>query len=191
MTRITRPACWLLAALVLGMSAAAPAQQAAPVAAPADSVTAPPAPTPPKQPSQPFEQGRWRGGLFGGYGSSFGDSYFIVGGSISRVMARGLDAGVDFETWLGSDPGLSKVSPQLRYVLLGSPRTMPYLGAFYSRTFVGSGLDDWNSWGGRAGVYQRAGRATMIGAGVVVEQYLDCDEDCTEVYPEASVSLFF
>ncbi len=179
--------------LLLGLAGAAQAQGTAPPSAATDStvvVTTPPPASPTSQP-QPFEKGRWRGGLFAGYGSSYGDDYFLIGGSVSRLIARGLDIGVEFEQWLGGDPSLSKISPQARYIILISPRTMPYVGAFYRRTFVGDGLDDWNSWGGRAGIYQHAGRAMMLGLGVVYEQYLDCDGDCDDVYPEASVSVFF
>jgi hypothetical protein len=179
--------------LLLGLAGGAQAQGTVPPSAATDTtvVTAAPPPAPPSSPPQPFEKGHWRGGLFAGYGSSSGDDYFILGGSISRLIARGLDVGVDFETWLGSDPGLSKISPQARYILLMAPRTMPYVGAFYRRTFVSDGFDDWNSLGGRAGIYQQASRNTMLGVGVVYEKYLDCDGDCDDVYPEASISLFF
>ncbi len=139
----------------------------------------------------PFAAGRWRGNFVAGWGNSLGDDYVLVGAGASYLVARGLDIGLDGETWLGHELGVSKLTPGIRYTHNLSPKTMPYVGGFYRRTFIGDDLPDYSSLGGRAGLYQRAGTNSVIGAGVVVEQYLDCDGDCTDVYPEASVSLFF
>ncbi len=139
----------------------------------------------------PFSAGQWRASFGAGWGNSLGDDYVLVGAGVSYFVTRGLDIGLDAETWLGHELGVSKLTPGIRYTHNLSPKTMPYIGGFYRRTFIGDDLPDYSSLGGRAGLYQRAGQNTVIGAGVVVEEYLDCDGDCTDVYPEASVSLFF
>lgn len=47
--------------------------------------------------------------------------------------------------------------------------------------------------GGRAGIYLAVGRNTHVGAGMVCEAYLNCDEStygsCADAYPEVSATV--
>ncbi|HET9951348.1 MAG TPA: hypothetical protein VFS09_06075 [Candidatus Eisenbacteria bacterium] len=129
-----------------------------------------------------------------GYGQSFGDDYMLLGIGLGRYIKRGVEVGLYYENWLGSDPGVSKLTPRINIVLTRSPMITPYVGAFYTRAFI-SDYDDLSSIGGRAGVYRGRGR-TSYGVGVVYEKYLDFDEtkyggDGTNIYPEVFVSASF
>jgi len=130
-----------------------------------------------------------------GWGSSFGSDYLLLGIGAGYYLANGLDVGLDFEGWLIGDPTVYKLSPRADYVLWKMKRIKPYAGAFYRWNFIGGGIDDKNSMGGRAGAfYQSRGGRSMAGAGVVYERYLDLDErvgSSDVVYPEIFVSVSF
>ncbi|HSD97431.1 MAG TPA: hypothetical protein VLB06_09855 [Sulfuricaulis sp.] len=141
-----------------------------------------------------FSRGRTHLAVFGGSGSAFNDSYFVLGVGASYYLVDGLNIGLSAESWTGGDPGITKLTPSVQYVFYQVPRVSPYLGAFYSRTYIDN-LPDLDSIGGRAGVYLAAGRNANIGVGVVYESYRDCDTsryiDCTDTYPEISFTFAF
>jgi len=55
----------------------------------------------------------------------------------------GLELGIDSEAWLGGGPDIYKSSPQAKYILSTQARPEPYIGAFYTYTFV-ENKDDLN-----------------------------------------------
>ena len=141
-----------------------------------------------------FGQGRFGFVVSGGTGYAFNQSYFVLGLGATYYVLNGLNVGLFAESWTGSDPRLTKVTPSLQYVFYQVPVVKPYVGAFYRRTYV-SGLPDINSAGGRAGAYVAAGRNAYVGAGVVYESYRDCNKtiynSCSETYPEISFTFAF
>jgi hypothetical protein len=186
--------------------ATAPTTTTPPAAAPATAppATAPPPTTPPPpQQTAPakstsaskgaFSKGTNRASFTVGWGRSFGDDYLLLGLGIGRFLRNGLEISLDYQAWVGSDPGVQKLSPSVLYVMTKAPRITPYAGAFYTRTFI-QDYDDLSSIGGRAGVFKGAGR-TAVGAGIVYEDYLSCDDSiyggCSDVYPEVFVSTSF
>jgi hypothetical protein len=82
----------------------------------------------------------------------------------------------------------------VQYVFTQVPSVNPYVGAFFSRTFIDN-YSDLNSAGARAGVYLPLGRNTHLGLGGVYESYMDCSEStyhsCSDFYPEISFSVSF
>ena len=144
-------------------------------------------------PAGPFVKGSKRVNIVGGMGSSFGQSYLILGGGISYFVADGLAVGISGEGWLLQDPTFWKVSPDIRYTFWKMDKFKPYVGAFYRRTFISGDYEDYDSWGGRAGVAYRQG-SSYVSLGVVHEIYLDCDDrfsDCNSTYPELSFWISF
>ena len=129
-----------------------------------------------------------------GTGYAFDETYFVAGLGVSHYVIDGLNLGLFFESWTGSDPSVYKLTPSVQYVLYQIPVVKPYIGAFYRRTYVES-LPDINSAGGRAGAYLQAGRNAYVGAGVVYESYLDCNKtvyrECASTYPEVSFTIAF
>lgn len=141
-----------------------------------------------------FSQGRSRLSVTGGSGYAFDQTYLVLGVGAGYTVLDGLSVGLDLEWWTGDDPGITKVSPSVLYAFYQVPSVSPYLGAFYRRTYIES-FEDLGSVGGRAGVYIAAGRNMYLGAGMVYEAYLDCDEatyaSCQDTYPEVSVTVAF
>jgi hypothetical protein len=194
----------------------APAATAAPApaatAAPAPAATTPPPASPPPttqaaQPAQaqaassaprrgdPFARGNLRLSGTAGWGQGFGTDYLIIGVGAGYYIRNGLDVGLYYENWAFGDPGVSKLSPEVRLTRQLPMGVAPYVGAYYRRTFI-DGFDDLDSFGGRAGAYKYSPRGrSMFGGGVVYEKYLDCDEsaytDCSNVYPEILFATSF
>jgi len=141
-----------------------------------------------------FGKGRTHFIVTAGTGYAFDETYFVAGLGVSHYVIDGLNVGLFFESWSGSEPSVYKLTPSVQYVLYQIPVVKPYIGAFYRRTYI-DGLPDINSAGGRAGAYLQAGRNAYIGAGVVYESYLDCSKsvyrECTSTYPEVSFTIAF
>ena len=179
-----------LAGSVLALNAA-PAQAQAETQTEETTVDTPPPPPPPKAPSKAgyFAQGRKRGGIYGGAGSTLGNTYFILGAGLGFFVLDGLEVGADVEGWLLQDPTIWKFSPQVRYTVWQTGALKPYLGAFYRWTWVSD--ETWNSYGGRVGVLYSKGRG-FAGLGMVYENFEnDYGGDTSSWYPEISFSVYF
>jgi hypothetical protein len=129
-----------------------------------------------------------------GTGYAFDESYLVVGLGANYYVVDGLNLGLHWEYWTGSDPKMSKLTPSIQYVFHQMNPVKPYVGAFYRRTYL-ERLEDLDSWGARAGVYLQAGRNSYIGAGVVYESYVDCEtgiyRKCDSTYGEISFTIAF
>ncbi len=140
----------------------------------------------------PFDQGRVRIALGGSSASAFGDGYFVIGYGAGFYVLDGLEVGIDVDHWLGGTPSIHKLSEQVRYVLHMVPTLHPFLGVFHKHWFVGDGLDDIDTIGGRLGAFFSASEHFFMGGGVVHEIVLsECDTDCSSTYPEIIFSATF
>jgi opacity protein-like surface antigen len=141
-----------------------------------------------------FGKGRTHFLFTAGTGYAFDESYLVLGIGGSYYVMDGLNLGLHYEYWSGSDPKLSKLTQSIQYVFHQVPTVKPYVGAFYRRTYI-DGLDDLDSAGARAGAYIQAGRNAYIGAGIVYESYIDCTEGvyrkCDSTYGELSFTIAF
>ena len=141
-----------------------------------------------------FGKGRTHVVVTAGNGYAFDESYFVLGLGATYYVVDGLGLGLFFESWSGSDPGMTKITPSVQYVFHQVQVVKPYVGAFYRRTDI-DGLPDLDSVGARAGVYLQAGRNAYIGLGAVYESYLDCEKaiyrECDSTYGELSFTLAF
>jgi hypothetical protein len=141
-----------------------------------------------------FGKGRTHLFVTGGPGYAFDETYFVLGAGVTYYLVDGLGAGLSFESWSGSDPGVTKLTASLQYVFYQLGSVKPYLGGFYRRTQI-EGRSDLDSIGGRAGVYIQTGRNAFIGLGGVYESYQDCQTSvyrkCESTYPEASFTFAF
>jgi hypothetical protein len=140
----------------------------------------------------PFRKGKVRVGFYAGAGSSYNQTYIILGAGAGYYLMNGLEAGIDLEGWLFQDPEYWKVTPQVRYVVWKMNPLKPYIGAFWRKTFVGGGFDDYNSWGARGGVAYRNG-GNYLAVGVVYEKYSDFNGigDDYAIYPEFAFWISF
>ena len=139
----------------------------------------------------PFDKGSTNISVVMGSGSAFNDNYILLGGGVGYYVVDGLELGVDAQYWFSGDPTIIKVSPQVKYVLPLKSKLQPYVGAFYRRTFIDSSkIDDQDSYGFRGGAYFSSRSGVYLGAGVVYENYQDCNVgDCTSTYPEFLISI--
>jgi hypothetical protein len=130
-------------------------------------------------------------------GSAFNENYLILGAGIGYYLMQGLEVGIDAQYWFNGDPSITKITPKITYVFTQFGNLKPYLGTFYRRTIFGEvdgfEIEDKNSYGYRAGAYFSSKNGVNIGAGLIHEQYLDCDPrlDCSETYPEMILSFNF
>lgn len=58
-----------------------------------------------------FGQGRTHFFITGGAGSAFDNSYFVLGAGLTYYPIDGLGLGLSYESWTGSDPHISKITP--------------------------------------------------------------------------------
>jgi len=141
-----------------------------------------------------FGQGRAQLQISGGTGSAFTQTYFVLGLGANYYIIEGLGLGLSFESWVANSPTIFKLTPSVQYVFTQIPSLNPYVGVFYTRTFVDN-YSDLNSVGARGGVYLPLGRNAYFGIGAVYESYLDCNESswhsCSDVYPELRFAIGF
>jgi hypothetical protein len=144
--------------------------------------------------SYPFTQGSARLSIFLGSGTAFNQDYTIIGLGGGYFVADGVEVGLDVETWTGNTPHIEQVSPQVRYVFNVDGLVKPYAGAFYRRTHIES-YRDADSVGARAGAFFLAGKNAYFGAGLVLDNHLNCDRTvythCSEIYPELLFAFVF
>jgi len=141
----------------------------------------------------PFKQGKIRVGFYGGAGSTYNNTYLILGAGVGYYLLNGLEAGVDVEGWLLQDPNFWKVTPQVRYVLWQISPIRPYVGAFWRKTFVGGDFwPDYESYGGRLGIAYRKG-GNYLAVGAVYEKFTDTifGNENDVWYPEIAFWLSF
>lgn len=135
----------------------------------------------------PFEKGSSSLLISAGSVSAFDDDYFILGLGYGYFVLDGLQLGIDIESWLGGDPSVYQLTPQVQYVFHQVPKVQPYLGAFYTRSYI-EGFDDLDAFGYRAGLYFAVGGNSRIGIGGARREYQDCKEtvytDCSSSFTE-------
>jgi len=134
-----------------------------------------------------FEKGNTRASVSLANGSYFNDNYLIIGAGYGYYVANGLEVGVDLDIWTGGNPSIYELEPRLTYVFRDVPKFQPYIGLFYSRTFIENQSDS-NSAGARAGLFFPVGKRTYIGFGVVYAELQSCTDtiffDCSDSYTE-------
>jgi hypothetical protein len=191
--------CVALALAAVAESAAAESYGSEPItleAAPMPGVppATQPLPRPPRPDSLPFRRGAV--GLTLTLASGFRDdnSYLILGAGLGYYILSGLELGLDGAIWLFDSPTIGMITPQAKYVFEFVPIIKPYIGTFYRQYVVGSGIDDFDSAGGRAGIYFVPGRSAYFGLGAVYEHLLDCEDrilPCDAWYPEGTIAVSF
>ncbi len=149
----------------------------------------------PEKPRGPFDQGSVQVSVVIGGGENFTSSYLILGAGVGYFVLDGFEVEADAQAWLFGDPFTATVTPGLRYVFWMVPKVNPYVGVFYRHYFVDE-LDDFDTYGARAGLLLRLGPTGYLGGGVMYERRFNCDnnqfrDSCDQWYPEITFSLSF
>jgi hypothetical protein len=144
--------------------------------------------------AEPFDRGKTTGSIFVGAGRALDREYTTLGGTLGFMVSEGLMLGMSAEMWVGNEPDIFKVTPEVRYTFTEVSPVKPYVGAFVSRTFY-DGLPDTNTFGARGGIYMPFSSNAAFNVGVVYEKISGCNEstynDCSQLYPEAGVMFSF
>ncbi|MEJ2179029.1 MAG: hypothetical protein P8Y28_00995 [Gammaproteobacteria bacterium] len=144
--------------------------------------------------ASPFDRGRSNIAISAGSGSAFNDDYIILGLGYGYYLTNGLQLGIGFDFWLNGSPSVYQVTPEIQYVFHQVPKVKPYIGAFYTRSYI-ENYDDLDAVGYRAGLYFVTSGNTYIGIGGAYRKYQDCTEsvytDCSNTYTELSFLFTF
>lgn len=145
--------------------------------------------------NDPFAQGRMGISIYFGGGQTSTDSYYTAGAGFSYYLVNGLWLGLSGETRQGIDPTLYKASPEIGYVFPLRGPVRPYVGAFYRRVWV-ENYEDYDTYGGRAGVNVRMGQGAWFRIGGVYESLRNCANTpvnlpCSDSYGELGVLFSF
>ena len=177
--------------LLLGQAQpAGPAPEVPPAAEPAAASQPAPAAEPQPQslptPSEPKKKGQVYTWLSGGTTFAYGNTYGNVSLGAGYILPSGLAPNAELGYSFGADPSIWTFRPGLTY-FLPIPVISPYIGAFYTRWFVGGGLPDQNGVGGRAGI--SLGR--FVSLGVIYDHVFGCSANCDSWAPILAAGASF
>jgi len=145
-----------------------------------------------------FSQGSKSIGIKLGSASIGNEDYTIVGVSGNYFIVDSLSVGLGYETWLGGNPDIDKITLESTYFVEASETVRPYAGVLYRRILIsgsdrfGRNFDDLDSYGARAGV-AFVQDDLLLSAGLVYERYDSRQRffDNSETYLELAIALSF
>ncbi|MFN0039008.1 MAG: hypothetical protein ACKVP2_05825 [Burkholderiales bacterium] len=141
-----------------------------------------------------YARGHTTGSVVLGAGRALDRDYTILGATLGYMVADGLMLGISGQMWLGNDPDIYKITPDIRYTFPTVGSVRPYVGAFISTTIYDD-LPDSETYGARGGIAIPFSSNAAMNVGVVYEKVVDCDtatyNDCSQVYTEASILFSF
>ncbi len=138
-----------------------------------------------------FDSGRKNVAFTVGAGSGYGSSYTIVGLSANYFALNGLSVGLGYRGWLGGDPSINEIDVPVTYYVPVRRNLRPYLGGFARHTFISGDYDDYETYGGRAGISYVQGNG-YFSLGWVQEWYSrDNGDDSSRGYPEITAGMSF
>ena len=139
-----------------------------------------------------FSVGNKNIGITAGTSDSFGNSYTVIGVNVNYFVIDNLSVGASYQAYLGGDPQINQVTVPVTYYLpLENMGFTPYLGAFYTQTFIEEPYDDYNILGGRVGVSMQVSPNSFMSVGWVQEFSSSANNRDNEGYPEFSAGLSF
>ena len=129
-------------------------------------------------------------GATAGAAYAFGETYFALGGHLGYGVGFGIEPNVEVQLWVGHTPTVLKVAPGLTWYM-PLPVIRPYVGAYYARWIVSSGLDDQDAGGVRGGIAILSAGPASATIGVAYERRFSCSVNCDTWLPEAGVGITF
>jgi len=139
-----------------------------------------------------FDKGCSNVGVSLGAGTSFGETYTIVGLNANYFVMENLNVGVSYRGWFGATPTQNEISLATNYFVPLSAKIRPYAGVFTKKIFV-SDMRDFESYGARGGVAVVMSKNSFVSFGYAYEQYANCPlaSECSNSYPEVIFALSF
>lgn len=138
-----------------------------------------------------FDKGKSNFGVSLGAGSSYNNTYTLIGVSGNYFVVDNLSVGLSYRGWFGATPMQNEIALATNYFVPISEKFRPYLGAFVRETFI-EGYDNRESYGARGGVAIVTNNS-YISLGYAYEQFGSCliKEECSTSYPEIVFGLSF
>lgn len=127
-----------------------------------------------------------------GTDNSFGNDYTILGVNTNYFVIDNLSIGASYQIYLGGTPDISQVTiPLTYYAPLENFPFKPYVGAFYTKTFIEDPFNDYDIYGARVGLSMQTSNNSYMSFGWVQE----FDTSSTRIekrgYPEVSAGISF
>ncbi len=138
-----------------------------------------------------FSIGHKNFGFTIGQDSAYGNNYSVMGVNAHYFVADNISVGASYSLWLGDDPTISQLTVPVTYYIPLSMPFRPYVGAFYSQTFMGDNYDDYSSYGGRVGMSMVTSPNSYVSFGWVQEVYDNGTKTKSRGYPEVSGGISF
>jgi hypothetical protein len=127
-----------------------------------------------------------------GTNNSFGNNYTILGVNAHYFVIDNLSVGASYHAYLGGTPSINQVTlPVTYYVPLESLPFSPYLGGFYTKTFIEDPHDDYDIYGARVGVSMKTSNSSYMSIGWVQEFDTSSTGIKKRGYPEVSGGISF
>jgi len=142
-----------------------------------------------------FSIGHKNFGVNIGQQNAYGNDYTVIGVNANYFLIDNLSMGVSYQTWLGDDPSINQITIPLTYHIPVEMAYRPFVGTFYSHTFMGDdgslNYRDYDSYGGRIGVTMQTSSSAYVSFGWVEEWYDDGINQSNRGYPQISGGISF
>lgn len=134
----------------------------------------------------------FRIGASAGVASMYDQTYFGIGGRLGYDLGFGVTPELGATYWTGGTPTIFELAPGVTWYM-PLPIIRPYVGAFYSHQFLGSGFSDQDAIGGRAGISLFGLGPLQLSVGAAYKKQLSCPANgsCDTWWPEAFAGIGF
>ena len=134
-------------------------------------------------------------GVTAGTDTAYGNNYTVMGVNVHYFVVDNISMGISYQVWLGNDPSINQITMPITYHIPLDIGFRPYIGGFYSHTMIGEDdnydYDDYNSYGGRAGITMQTSSSAYMSLGWVYEITENGANISSRSYPEVSASISF
>lgn len=139
-----------------------------------------------------FSVGSKNVSITAGTDNSFGNNYTILGVNVNYFVVDNLSLGASYQAYLGGTPDISQITiPVTYFVPLENLPFSPYIGAFYTKTFIEDPFNDYDIYGGRVGVSMQTSNSSYMSFGWVQEFDTSSTGIKRRGYPEVSAGISF
>ncbi len=139
-----------------------------------------------------FSVGSKNVGFTLGTDNSFGNNYTVLGATVNYFIVDNLSLGASYQAFLGGTPDINQVTVPVTYHLpLENTTYRPYLGAFYNKTFMEKPYNDYDIYGGRAGLSVQTSQNSFMSFGWVQEFSNTGNDNDNRGYPEFTGGFSF
>jgi len=127
--------------------------------------------------------------------NAYGNNYTVIGASVNYFLLDNLSTGIAYQAWLGDNPSINQITVPITYHIPLDSIYRPYIGTFYSHTFMGDNgtqkYTDYESYGGSIGLTMQTSSNSYVSFGWIQEIYDDGVNSQSRGYPQVSGGFSF